>query len=78
MGVRACVMAAMSLNLPPGFRFRPTELEIINYYLRLKITGNDEEAIRFIREVNLLDWKPWELPGTLNFSAWASIDFPNM
>ncbi|XP_059434346.1 protein NTM1-like 9 [Corylus avellana] len=62
-------MAAMSFDLPPGFRFRPTELEIIEYYLRLKITGNDEKAIAFIREVDFLKWEPWQLPGLSGIEA---------
>jgi hypothetical protein len=55
-------MAAMSLHLPPGFRFRPTEVEIIDYYLRLKITGNDGE-VGFIPVVDFFKQEPWELPG---------------
>jgi hypothetical protein len=47
-------MAALSLNLQPGFKFSPTDVQIIDYYLRLKITGNDEE-LYFIREVQLTD-----------------------
>ncbi|XP_059434362.1 NAC domain-containing protein 82-like [Corylus avellana] len=54
-------MAAMSRNLPLGFRFRPTEVEIIDY-LWLKITGNDGE-VDFIPVVDFFKQEPWELPG---------------
>jgi hypothetical protein len=48
--------------MPPGFRFSPTDVELIDYYLKKKITGNDEE-IRFIREDNFFERDPGEFPG---------------
>jgi hypothetical protein len=55
-------MAVLStLNLPPGFRFSPTEEELIDF-LRLKIAGNDEQ-LDFIREVQFFTYEPWDLPG---------------
>nr|POF09677.1 nac domain-containing protein 62 [Quercus suber] len=36
-------MKKLSLKLPPGYRFSPTEQEIIELLLKPKITGNDED-----------------------------------
>ena len=49
------------LELPPGFRFHPTDEEIINSYLVPKVL--DEAFIAAaIEDVNLNKYEPWELP----------------
>ncbi|XP_076926897.1 NAC domain-containing protein 100-like [Bidens hawaiensis] len=49
------------LNLPPGFRFHPTDEELISHYLYPKVSDPNFES-RVIGEVDLNRVEPWELP----------------
>uniref|UniRef100_A0A0D9XGG6 NAC domain-containing protein n=1 Tax=Leersia perrieri TaxID=77586 RepID=A0A0D9XGG6_9ORYZ len=48
------------VGLPPGFRFHPTDEELVNYYLKRKIHGLKIE-LDIIPEVDLYKCEPWEL-----------------
>lgn len=49
------------MDLPAGFRFHPTDEELITYYLSPKVLNNNFSA-RAIGEVDLNKCEPWELP----------------
>ncbi|KAK4576871.1 hypothetical protein RGQ29_027422 [Quercus rubra] len=48
-------------HLPPGFRFHPTDEELITYYLLKKVLDSNFTG-RAIAEVDLNKCEPWELP----------------
>lgn len=49
------------LELPPGFRFHPTDEELVNYYLCRKCAGQPL-AVPIIKEIDLYKFDPWQLP----------------
>uniref|UniRef100_A0A7N0RED6 NAC domain-containing protein n=1 Tax=Kalanchoe fedtschenkoi TaxID=63787 RepID=A0A7N0RED6_KALFE len=54
------------LNLPPGFRFHPTDEELVVHYLKKKVTSSPL-PVSIIAEVDLYKYDPWELPGKTTF-----------
>lgn len=52
----------MEENLPPGFRFHPTDEELITYYLSNKVSDFDFNT-RAVADVDLNKCEPWDLPG---------------
>ncbi|KAJ1438924.1 NAC domain [Sesbania bispinosa] len=49
------------MDLPPGFRFHPTDEELISHYLYKKVIDTNFSA-RAIGEVDLNKSEPWDLP----------------
>ncbi|XP_010546359.1 PREDICTED: NAC domain-containing protein 7-like isoform X1 [Tarenaya hassleriana] len=47
-------------HVPPGFRFHPTDEELVDYYLRKKVASKRIE-IDFIKDVDLYKIEPWDL-----------------
>lgn len=52
-------------NLPPGFRFHPTDEELVIHYLKRK-ADSSPLPVAIIADVDLYKHDPWELPGKLN------------
>ncbi|XP_009389911.2 uncharacterized protein LOC103976433 isoform X2 [Musa acuminata AAA Group] len=56
-------MAVLSVeSFPLGFRFRPTDVELVNHYLKGKITGRIKSEDEVISEIDICKCEPWDLP----------------
>ncbi|XVE50057.1 hypothetical protein DITRI_Ditri01bG0131000 [Diplodiscus trichospermus] len=68
------------LRLPPGFRFHPTDEELVVQYLRRKVLSWPLPA-SIIPEVDVCKADPWELPGDLEqeryFFSTREAKYPN-
>lgn len=53
-------------NLPPGFRFHPTDEELVIHYLKKK-AASAPLPVAIIAEVDLYKFDPWELPAKATF-----------
>ncbi|XP_068639852.1 NAC transcription factor 25-like [Aristolochia californica] len=53
-------------HLPPGFRFHPTDEELVVHYLKKK-ASSAPLPVTIIAEVDLYKFDPWELPGKATF-----------
>jgi len=49
------------VSLPPGFRFHPTDEELIVYYLKRRVCGRSLK-LDAIAEVDIYKCEPWDLP----------------
>jgi hypothetical protein len=54
------------LRLPPGFRFHPTDEELVVQYLKRKVFSYPLPA-SIIPEVDVCKFDPWDLPGWLTY-----------
>ncbi|MED6114934.1 hypothetical protein PIB30_085333 [Stylosanthes scabra] len=53
------------VRLPPGFRFQPTEEELLFQYLKCKVFSFHLPA-SIIPHINVCNYDPWDLPGNNN------------
>ncbi|XP_059646650.1 NAC domain-containing protein 90-like isoform X2 [Cornus florida] len=54
--------------LPPGFRFYPTEEELVSFYLHNKLEGSRPDLDLVMPVIDIYEFNPWDLPqfaGTL-------------
>ena len=65
--------AAPFPSAPTGFGFHPTDEELINHFLKLKMIGGCDHEVAIIAEVNVCNSEPWELPGTILTFACVSL-----
>lgn len=50
----------------PGFRFHPTDEELVGFYLRRKVEKKPLR-IELIKEINIYKYDPWDLPSKISF-----------
>ncbi|KAK8965396.1 NAC domain-containing protein 7 [Platanthera guangdongensis] len=64
-------LANMNLfsHIPPGFRFHPTEEELVDYYLRKKISSRMIDIDIVIQDIDLYKIEPWDLPEICKINA---------
>lgn len=55
-----------SKNLPPGFRFHPTDEELIMHYLKNQAMSRPC-PVSIIPEIDIYKFDPWELPDKTDF-----------
>nr|ANJ86374.1 NAC39 [Carica papaya] len=58
---RETQMSIAASSMFPGFRFSPTDTELISYYLKKKIEGL-ENCVGVISEIEICKYEPWDLP----------------
>ncbi|KAI9118449.1 hypothetical protein K1719_010781 [Acacia pycnantha] len=63
-----CSRATLPASLPPGCRFYPSEEQLLCYYLPNKNTGGNFHGCDLIRELDLYDYDPFQLPEIACFS----------
>jgi hypothetical protein len=49
------------MAMPPGFRFHPTDEELVAYYLKKKVAGRNID-FNIIGVIDLYKQEPWDLP----------------
>ena len=55
-------MDSMESCVPPGFRFHPTDEELVGHYLRKKVASQKID-LDVIRDIDLYRIEPWDLQG---------------
>lgn len=65
---------AVATALAPGFRFHPTDDELVSYYLKRKVLG---KPVRFdaIGDVDIYKHEPWDLAGSMGFLSKCLLCF---
>lgn len=62
------------LNLPAGFRFHPTDEELVVHYLIRRCAGQ-QISTPIVAEIDLYKFDPWQLPGTVHYFFFPFVDF---
>ncbi|OAY75428.1 Protein NTM1-like 9, partial [Ananas comosus] len=60
---RVTITIPLESLLPLGFRFHPTNEELVNHYLKHKFNGRIKSEAEVIPENDVCKCEPWNLPG---------------
>lgn len=71
----SCGCESQHPQLPPGFRFHPTDEELVVHYLKRK-AASAPLPVAIIADIDLYKFDPWELPSTHSFLH--SFHFPQL
>ena len=55
-------------EMMPGFRFHPTDEEIVDFYLKRKIQQRSL-PIELIKQVDIYKYEPWDLPSKKSYDS---------
>lgn len=59
-------------TLPPGFRFYPSDEELVCHYLYKKVVANNQRVSKYtLVEIDLHTCEPWQLPGIPSLSSFS-------
>lgn len=58
--------------LLPGFRFHPTDEELVGFYLKRKIQQRPL-SIELIKQLDIYKYDPWDLPSKINYQIFIYI-----
>lgn len=59
-------MCTMPFSMPLGWRFRPTNWELVEYYLKMKVIGAPLPCHELVMEFDVYRFHPCLLPGILS------------
>lgn len=57
----------------PGFRFHPTDEELVSFYLKRKVEKRRPLSIEIIKQIDIYKYDPWDLASTY---IYALLYFP--
>ncbi|KAL6296785.1 hypothetical protein ACE6H2_004927 [Prunus campanulata] len=66
-------MSSSDLQLPPGFRFHPTDEELVKHYLCRKCQSQSI-SVPIIAEIDLYKYNPWDLPAPTRPNDYVYFD----
>ena len=59
-------------HIPPGYRFHPTDEELVDYYLKKKVAFPGMQ-VDVIKDVDLYKIEPWDIQGLYTFQYLISM-----